>query len=106
MVPGEINLDFADVRTIMSNAGGALMGIGAGTGDNRAQGAAKRAILSPLLEENSIEGSNWNYREYHGAQRHGDARIGRCHGGYPGGFDTEQVNFGLAYDDSWKTNYG
>ena len=44
------------------------MGIGTGTGDNRAEGAAKRAILSPLLEENSIGGSNWNYREYHRTQ--------------------------------------
>ncbi|MEI3478145.1 MAG: hypothetical protein V8Q84_02505 [Bilophila sp.] len=41
-VPGLINLDFADVRTIMSNAGTAMMGIGVGTGDNRAADAATR----------------------------------------------------------------
>lgn len=49
-VPGLINVDFADVRTIMSNTGTALMGIGIGTGDNRAIDAAKAAISSPLLD--------------------------------------------------------
>lgn len=49
-VPGLINVDFADVRTIMSNAGSALMGIGTGIGENRAQAAARSAIASPLLE--------------------------------------------------------
>lgn len=49
-MPGLINVDFADVRTIMSNAGSALMGIGSGFGENRAQAAARSAIASPLLE--------------------------------------------------------
>lgn len=49
-VPGLINVDFADVRTIMSDAGSALMGIGTGIGENRAQAAARSAISSPLLE--------------------------------------------------------
>lgn len=49
-MPGLINVDFADVRTIMSNAGSSLMGIGHGMGDNRAQIAARSAIASPLLE--------------------------------------------------------
>src|SRR5579872_1656612 len=49
-MPGLINVDFADVRTIMSNAGSALMGIGTGTGENRAQTAARAAVSSPLLE--------------------------------------------------------
>ncbi|MBI2443458.1 MAG: cell division protein FtsZ [Candidatus Levybacteria bacterium] len=49
-LPGLINVDFADVRTIMSNAGSALMGIGTGIGENRAQAAARSAISSPLLE--------------------------------------------------------
>lgn len=49
-MPGLINVDFADVRTIMSNAGSALMGIGTGVGENRAQTAARSAIASPLLE--------------------------------------------------------
>lgn len=56
VMPGLINVDFADVRTIMSNAGSALMGIGVGSGENRAQIAARQAIASPLLEV-SIEGA-------------------------------------------------
>lgn len=55
-VPGLINLDFADVKTIMSNAGSALMGIGEGQGDNAAIDAAKIAVNSPLLET-SIQGA-------------------------------------------------
>jgi cell division protein FtsZ len=49
-MPGLINLDFADVRTIMSDAGSALMGIGFATGENRAQEAAERALRSPLID--------------------------------------------------------
>ena len=55
-IPGLINLDFADVKTIMTNQGEALMGIGEGTGENRAADAAKMAINSPLLET-SIDGA-------------------------------------------------
>ena len=55
-IPGLINLDFADVRTIMTDAGSALMGIGQSGGENRATEAAKQAIASPLLEE-SVEGA-------------------------------------------------
>ncbi|PGY08062.1 cell division protein FtsZ [Bacillus sp. AFS031507] len=55
-VPGLINLDFADVKTIMSNQGTALMGIGVAKGDDRAVEAAKKAISSPLLET-SIDGA-------------------------------------------------
>ncbi len=55
-IPGLINLDFADVRTIMHNAGTALMGIGAASGETRAADAAKAAIASPLLEE-SVDGA-------------------------------------------------
>jgi cell division protein FtsZ len=55
-VPGLINLDFADVRTIMRQAGSALMGIGVAGGENRAAEAAKAAISSPLLEA-SVEGA-------------------------------------------------
>ncbi len=56
-VPGLINLDFADVKTIMSERGMAFMGIGIGSGDDRAREAAKRAISSPLLEDISISGA-------------------------------------------------
>lgn len=55
-VPGLINLDFADVKTIMSSKGSALMGIGVAAGENRAAEAAKKAISSPLLET-SIDGA-------------------------------------------------
>ncbi|MBB3127369.1 cell division protein FtsZ [Paenibacillus rhizosphaerae] len=55
-VPGLINLDFADVKTIMTERGSALMGIGIATGENRAAEAARKAIMSPLLET-SIEGA-------------------------------------------------
>jgi cell division protein FtsZ len=54
--PGMINVDFADVRSIMQNAGSALMGIGRGTGENRAMDAARAAIDSPLLDMN-IDGA-------------------------------------------------
>src|SRR5688572_7617802 len=55
-IPGLVNLDFADVRTIMNDAGSALMGIGAASGENRAAEAARTAVSSPLLEA-SIEGA-------------------------------------------------
>ncbi len=54
--PGYVNLDFADVRTVMADQGTALMGIGAGTGENRTAEATKKAISSPLLEV-SIDGA-------------------------------------------------
>ena len=63
-VPGLINLDFADVRTIMADAGSALMGIGSASGESRAAEAAKEAISSPLLE--SVD----RRRHRHAAQHH------------------------------------
>jgi len=56
-VPGLINLDFADVRTVMRNRGNALMGTGRGSGENRAAEAARTAIASPLLDDMSIGGA-------------------------------------------------
>jgi cell division protein FtsZ len=56
-MPGIVNVDFADVRTIMSGKGMALMGTGVAEGENRAVEAAQRAISSPLLEETSIRGA-------------------------------------------------
>ncbi len=55
--PGEINIDFADVRTIMKGKGDALMGIGTGSGENRATDAATNAINNPLLEDARVEGA-------------------------------------------------
>lgn len=57
LVPGLINLDFADVRAIMSGMGMALMGAGVGKGEHRALDAAQKAVASPLLDETSIEGA-------------------------------------------------
>jgi len=57
-VPGLINLDFADVQTIMGEMGMALMGAGSAVGEGRAVEAAQRAICSPLLEESSIDGAH------------------------------------------------
>ena len=57
LVPGMINLDFADVRTIMSRTGMAIMGTGVGKGASRANAAANRAISSPLLEDAAVEGA-------------------------------------------------
>jgi cell division protein FtsZ len=56
-VPGQINLDFADVRTVMKGMGHAVMGTGIGEGENRAVDAAQRAISNPLLEDTSIDGA-------------------------------------------------
>ncbi|HVR30907.1 MAG TPA: cell division protein FtsZ [Thermoanaerobaculia bacterium] len=56
-IPGEVNADFADVRTIMSGMGMALMGTGVAKGENRALEAAQAAVSSPLLEETSIQGA-------------------------------------------------
>lgn len=58
IVPGLINLDFADVKNVMSNMGMALMGTGVASGENRAVEAAQRAISSPLLEDNTIQGAH------------------------------------------------
>ena len=55
--PGLINLDFADVKTIMTDAGSAMMGIGEGSGEHRAADAAQKAIASPLLET-TVEGAH------------------------------------------------
>ena len=57
MMPGLVNLDFADVKATMSKAGMAIMGIGAASGENRALEAAERAISHPLLEDISIAGA-------------------------------------------------
>ena len=57
MIPGLVNLDFADVRTVMEGMGMAVMGTGNGSGENRAQEAAEGAVSSPLLEDLSISGA-------------------------------------------------
>ena len=59
-IPGLVNLDFADVKTVMADSGSAMMGIGKATGENRAVEAAEKAISSPLLEE-TINGAKAFY---------------------------------------------
>ena len=65
--PGQINLDFADVRTVMSEAGSAMMGVGSASGENRATEAAKGAVSSPLMEE-SIEGATGMLLNFTGSE--------------------------------------
>src|SRR3954462_11774855 len=65
--PGQINLDFADVRAVMTEAGSAMMGIGAASGENRAGEAAKMAVSSPLMEE-SIEGATGMLLNFTGSE--------------------------------------
>src|SRR5256886_14571175 len=56
-VTGIVNVDFADVRTVMQNGGAAIMGTGMGRGENRAMEAGQQAVSSPLLDNNSITGA-------------------------------------------------
>jgi cell division protein FtsZ len=58
LVPGLINLDYADVRTVMQDAGRAVIGMGIGSGEGGAHEAAKKAVLNPLLENNSVDGAS------------------------------------------------
>jgi cell division protein FtsZ len=69
-VPGEINLDFADVKTVMAGMGMALMGTGVADGEHRSVEAAQRAISSPLLEDASIHGARVRDRDRTGPARH------------------------------------
>jgi cell division protein FtsZ len=57
LVPGLINLDFADVKTVMNESGRAVIGMGTSSGENAAHEASKKAVINPLLENNSIEGA-------------------------------------------------
>jgi cell division protein FtsZ len=98
-VPGEINLDFADVRTIMSNAGGALMGIGTASGDNRAELAAQEAISSQLLEEGSIEGATGIIVNIIGPPDMTMQELEEAMEVIKNASETEQVIFGLAYNE-------
>ena len=76
-VPGEVNVDFADVRTIMTGMGMALMGTGIAKGEHRALEAAQRAISSPLLEETSIQGAKRRADQHLRRPRPDPARGGR-----------------------------
>ncbi len=98
--PGLVNLDFADVRTIMRDAGSALMGIGHATGENRAAEAARTAVSSPLLEA-SIEGATGILLNVTGGSDIGLFEVNEAAEVVTGAADQNaNVIFGAVIDDS------
>ncbi|MBQ9536887.1 MAG: cell division protein FtsZ [Desulfovibrionaceae bacterium] len=102
---GLINLDFADVRTTMSEAGLALMGSGVGSGENRAREAAQRAISSPLLEDVSLDSAKailYNITASHDIAISEVDEIGKMiHDAAPGDCN---IIFGVVFDDNIGEN--
>jgi cell division protein FtsZ len=99
-IPGLINLDFADVRTIMRDAGSALMGIGIAAGENRAAEAARTAVSSPLLEA-SIEGATGVLLNVTGGPNIGLFEVNEAAEVVTGAADQNaNVIFGAVIDDS------
>jgi cell division protein FtsZ len=100
-VPGLINRDFADVRTVMKGMGHALMGIGVASGEHRAVEAAQQAIASPLLEETSIEGARGLLINVTGG---GDVTLNEINEAAEiiteGAADDAQILFGAVVDES------
>jgi len=101
-VPGLINLDFADVKTIMTDTGSALMGIGYGSGDNRAVTAAEAAIKSPLLET-SIEGARGVLLNITGGSSLGLLEVNEAAAIISDAVDPEaNIIFGAVIDESFQ----
>jgi cell division protein FtsZ len=99
-IPGLVNLDFADVRTIMRGAGSALMGIGTASGENRATEAAQAAVSSPLLEA-SIEGATGILLNVTGGKEIGLFEVNEAAEVVTGAADQNaNVIFGAVIDDS------
>ena len=99
-VPGLVNLDFADVRTIMRDAGSALMGIGVARGENRAVEAARAAISSPLLET-TLEGATGILLNVTGGPELGLFEVNEAAEVVTGAADANaNVIFGAVIDDS------
>ena len=99
-VPGVVNLDFADVRTVMRDAGSALMGIGIASGENRAAEAARTAVSSPLLEA-SIEGATGVLLNVTGPADLGLFEVNEAAGVVTGAADQDaNVIFGAVIDES------
>src|SRR3954466_15832664 len=99
-VPGLVNLDFADVRTIMRDAGSALMGIGSASGENRATEAAQAAVSSPLLEA-SIEGATGILLNVTGGREIGLFEVNQAAEVVTGAADQNaNVIFGAVIDES------
>jgi len=100
--PGLVNLDFADVRTIMRDAGSALMGIGRASGENRAAEAARSAVSSPLLEA-SIEGATGILLNVTGGSDIGLFEVNEAAEVVTGAADQNaNVIFGAVIDDSFR----
>src|SRR5438876_6685372 len=98
--PGLVNLDFADVRTIMRDAGSALMGIGLASGENRAAEAARSAVSSPVLEE-SIEGATGALLNVTGGSEIGLFEVNEAAEVVTGAADQNaNVIFGAVIDDA------
>jgi cell division protein FtsZ len=101
-IPGLVNLDFADVRTIMRDAGSALMGIGSASGENRATEAARAAVSSPLLEA-SVEGATGILLNVTGGRDIGLFEVNEAAQVVTGAADQNaNVIFGAVIDDSIK----
>jgi cell division protein FtsZ len=99
-VPGIVNLDFADVRTIMRDAGSALMGIGVASGENRAAEAARTAVSSPLLEQ-SVDGATGILLNVTGGAELGLFEVNEAAEVVTGAADQNaNVIFGAVIDDS------
>ena len=99
-VPGIVNLDFADVRTIMRDAGSALMGIGVAAGENRAAEAARTAVSSPLLEQ-SVDGATGILLNVTGGTALGLFEVNEAAEVVTGAADQNaNVIFGAVIDDS------
>jgi cell division protein FtsZ len=99
-VPGIVNLDFADVRTIMRDAGSALMGIGVASGENRAAEAARTAVSSPLLEQ-SVDGATGILLNVTGGAELGLLEVNEAAEVVTGAADQNaNVIFGAVIDDS------
>jgi cell division protein FtsZ len=99
-VPGIVNLDFADVRTIMRDAGSALMGIGIASGENRAAEAARTAVSSPLLEQ-SVDGATGILLNVTGGTALGLFEVNEAAEVVTGAADQNaNVIFGAVIDDS------
>lgn len=102
VLPGLINRDFADVKSIMAEAGSALMGIGYGSGENRAEAAAKDAIESPLLES-SIEGAKGILFNITGDSRLTLAEVNKAAGVISAAADPDaNIIFGAAINDDLR----
>lgn len=99
--PGLVNVDFADVKAIMSERGMALMGMGMGSGDERAMTAAKEAITSPLLDDISIQGAKGVLINVYGPQDMGLHEIEEACKMIKEGADEEAlIIWGATFDDS------